>query len=357
MSAKPKPSGTEENNYVKIAVDLILKLGALFLIIFLSIRIVLPFTGVLFWGLIIAIILFPFFTKLSGWLGNRNKLSSVILSAIILSILLLPSIWLVNQLIEGISILAEHIQDGKLDLTSPPESVADWPIIGNRLYAAWMDMSQNFGTSVKGFMPEIRVFVEKLLGALGSTGLGILQFALAIIISGIFLVFFEQGSETGKKLFNKLAGERGDEFLQTSLRTIRNVAAGVIGVAIIQSALIGVGLVLANVPLAAVWIILVLMMGVAQIPVMFFTIPLIIYLFAFMDPLPAVLWAIYFILMGMIDNILKPIIMGKGSGLPMLVTFIGAVGGFLAFGFIGLFVGAIILSLTYKLSITWLSNE
>ena len=142
-----------------------------------------------------------------------------------------------------------------------------------------------------------------------------------------------------------------------SLLTIRNVATGVLGVAIIQTTLMGVGLILADIPLAAVWIVLILVMTIAQLPVLLFNIPLIIYLFAFMDPLPAVLWTLYFLVMGMIDNILKPMLMGKGASVPMLVIFLGALGGFMAFGFIGLFLGSIVLSLAYKLYLTWVNPE
>jgi predicted PurR-regulated permease PerM len=206
-------------------------------------------------------------------------------------------------------------------------------------------------------MPQIVEWGERTLGTLANTGLGILQFAASIIIAGIFLVFFEKGAESGRRVFQKVVGERGEEFLEISLHTIRNVATGVLGVAIIQTTLMGLGLILANIPLAAVWIVLILVMTIAQIPVLLFNIPLIIYLFAFQDPLPAVLWTLYFLVMGMIDNILKPILMGKGSDVPMLVIFLGALGGFMAFGFIGLFLGSIVLSLAYKLYQTWISLE
>ena len=205
-------------------------------------------------------------------------------------------------------------------------------------------------------MPQIIAWGELTLGTLANTGLGILQFAASIIIAGILLVFFEKGSESGRKVFQKMVGERGEEFLEISLHTIRNVATGVLGVAVIQTTLMGIGLILANIPLAAVWILLILVMTVAQIPVLLFNIPLIIYLFAFHDPLPAVLWTLYFLVMGMIDNVFKPLIMGKGSDVPMLVIFLGALGGFMAFGFIGLFLGSIVLSLAYKLYLTWIAQ-
>jgi predicted PurR-regulated permease PerM len=357
MTNKTKGTDNQSNNYVNITIDLILKVGALFLVVFLCFKILKPFLGMLLWGLIIAIILFPVYFRLRGWLGKRNKLSSIILTIVALSILTLPSIWLVNQLVEGVKLLAGNLQAGDMHITPPSESVADWPVIGNWLYDHWLELSENREESLKGFMPQILSWGEKTLGTLANTGLGVLQFAASIIIAGIFLIFFEKGSESGRRIFQKVVGDRGDEFLDISLLTIRNVATGVLGVAIIQTTLMGVGLILADIPLAAVWIVLILVMTIAQLPVLLFNIPLIIYLFAFLDPLPAVLWTLYFLIMGMIDNILKPLLMGKGASVPMLVIFLGALGGFMAFGFIGLFLGSIVLSLAYKLYLTWVTPE
>ena len=350
--SNPEPTN---NSPVNIAIDLILKVGILFLVIFLCIKILQPFLGMLLWGLIIAIILFPVFQRLRGWLGKRNKLSSIVLTLVALSILVLPSIWLVNQLVDGVKFLAGNIQGGDLSIPPPSEAVAQWPLIGEWLYEHWLQLSENMEESLKGFMPQIIAWGERTLGNLANTGLGVLQFAASIIIAGIFLIFFEKGSESGRKIFQKVVGDRGEEFLEMSLHTIRNVATGVLGVAVVQTSLMGLGLILADIPLAAVWIVLILVMSIAQLPVLLFNIPLIIYLFAFMDPLPAVLWTLYFLVMGLIDNILKPLLMGKGSDVPMLVIFLGALGGFMAFGFIGLFLGSIVLSLAYKLYLTWVS--
>jgi predicted PurR-regulated permease PerM len=357
MNGNTQNSGSSGINYVRIAIDLILKVGSLFLVVYLCIKILNPFLSMLVWGLVIAIILFPLFYKMSGWFGKRRKLASLILTLVLLSLIVLPSVWLVNQLIDGIRFLAENFQGGEVKFPAPPESVQEWPLIGNWVYEKWLNLAQNFGESVKGFMPQITSWAERLLGTLANTGLGIVQFAASIIVAGILLLFFKEGADSGRKVFHKIVGERGEEFMEVSMQTIRNVATGVIGVALIQSTLMGIGMILAGIPLAAVWIIVLVIIAIAQIPVMLFNIPLIIYLFAFMDPLPAVLWTIFFILMGLVDNILKPLIMGKGSDVPMLVIFLGAIGGFIAFGFIGLFLGAIILSLAYKLYETWVVTE
>ncbi len=355
MANKPDQSDRKQGFIVNTTIDTILKVGVLFLIIFLCFKIVRPFLSILLWGVIISIILFPVFQRMNRWFGNRYKISSLVIMIVALSLLVLPSIWLVNQLVVGVRFLADGIREGNIMIPEPSEAVSDWPLIGEWLYDRWFHLAQNFGESIKGFMPQIVSWGEKMLGALANTGIGVLQFAVSIIMAGIFLIFFEKGSESGKRIFNRLAGERGEEFLNISLLTIRSVAAGVLGVAVIQTTLMGLGLIIAGIPLAAVWIIVILIMTIAQLPVLLFNVPLIIYLFAFRDPVPAVLWSLFFLISGLSDNYLKPMIMGKGAKVPMLVIFLGAIGGFMAFGFIGLFLGAILLSLGYKLYVTWVS--
>ncbi len=213
MAGTLKSTEKGKNDIVNIAIDLLLKIGALFLVIFLCFRIVKPFLSILLWGLIIAIILFPLFQKLNQWFGKRYKLSSLMISLVALSLLVLPSIWLVNQLVDGVRFLADQFMEGNLIIPVPSQSVEDWPLIGPWLYENWMQLSQNFGESVKGFMPQITTWGERILGAFANTGIGILQFAVSIVIAGIFLVFFEKGSDSGKRIFNKIAGDRGEEFL------------------------------------------------------------------------------------------------------------------------------------------------
>lgn len=353
MKVQDDPIGNEKKKVFDISFDLLLKLGGVFLVVFLCYKIVQPFVNILLWSLIISIIMFPAFNLANRHFGNRHKLSALVITLISLSVLVFPSIWLVNQLVEGVKEIVNMIPEGKLRIPPPSESVADWPLIGGWLYDKWMQASENLLESIKNFMPQISTVGEKLLGGIANTGMGILQFALSIVLGGVFLVYFKTASQSGSVLFSKVAGDRGEEFKSVALSTIRNVAAGVVAVAIIQTALMAAGLIMAGIPLAPVWIIIILIMAMAQIPVLIFNIPMIIYLFAFMEPLPAALWSAYFLVMGLVDNFLKPLLMGKGASVPMLVIFFGAIGGFIAFGFMGLFLGAIILSLAYKLYITW----
>ncbi len=354
MSNEKPTERQPQEPILKTAVDLTLKIGILLLVIFFCFKILLPFVNILLWAMIIAIIIFPMYEKLGKYFGKRKKIASIIITAVILAILLIPSYWLVSSLVHGLRELGDSLGEGSFQIPPPTQEVADWPLIGNWLYANWLAASESLSKTVTQYLPELRTIGEKLLGAFAGTTLGILQFALSTIIAGVFLTYSEDASRSGKSLFTKLMGERGESFARIAEQTIRNVATGVIGVALIQSTLIGLGLFIIDIPLAGVWIILILIFAIAQLPVLLIIIPIIIWLFAFKEPLPAVLWTIYLLAAGLLDNILKPILMGKGAAVPMLVIFLGAIGAFIAFGFLGLFLGAIGLSLGYKLYQTWI---
>ena len=192
---------------------------------------------------------------------------------------------------------------------------------------------------------------------LAVTGLGILQFALSIIIASVMLTYSEKVVMGIDRLFIKLAGDRGLEYAEIVEKTVKNVAAGVLGVAIIQTTLFGVGMGLSELPLAGFWILITLIIAIIQVPMFAVTIPMVIWLFATKEPFPAILWSLYFILVGLVDNVLKPLIMGAGASVPMLVVFLGALGGFIAYGFLGLFFGAFVVSLGYKLYEAWLDSD
>jgi predicted PurR-regulated permease PerM len=350
------PLKDQRANLLATSIDLIVKVGMLAVLVFFCLNIISPFVNILLWAMIIAIIVFPLYEKLGRHFGRRKKMASLLITLLALALLLIPSYWLLASLVDGLAQLGADIQDGSFELPPPSDQVLEWPLVGNWLYTNWTAASENLGEALQEYLPEITTISEKLLGALAGTGLGILQFALSIAIAGVLLTYSEDAAKSGKKFFVRLAGDRGEEFAEVAERTVRGVATGVIGVAVIQATLIGIALLIVNIPLAGVWIIIALIFAIAQVPVMFVTIPVIIWLFAFKEPLPAVLWSIYLLVVGALDNVLKPILMGRGASVPMLVIFLGAIGGFIVYGFLGLFLGAILLSLGYKLYLAWLND-
>jgi predicted PurR-regulated permease PerM len=195
-----------------------------------------------------------------------------------------------------------------------------------------------------------------IIGPLGGFGRGILMFFVSVIIAGAFLVKGDASAAFVRKLVHRLAGERSDEMLPVTGATIRNVAKGILGVAFFQFLTAGTVFVLADVPLPGLWAFAVLVFAILQLPSVIVILPVIIYLFLANEPLPAIMWTIALLLIGLSDNVLKPLLMGKGSNVPMLVIFIGAIGGFIFSGLMGLFTGAIVLSVGYNLMVHWMGE-
>ncbi len=353
-------SGKEETNTgfnIQSIVEMVIKVGVLLLMLFLCLQIIKPFIFIFIWGVIIAIAVYPIYQSFKEKLKGRNKLAAVLVSALLLLSILIPAFFLAESLIDGIKQFAEEIQSRNFSLTEPPKEILAWPLIGESFYNFWLSATENLAALLQKYDEQLVHIGQKLINALLGTGMGFLQILLSIIIGGVLLASSSHGIKLAQKFYDKLIGERSNEFLLATEITIRNVAKGVLGVSIFQSFILGIIFAIAGVPYAGLWALLSLFFGVIQIGPMVVTVPVIIYLFIF-DPLwVAIIWGILIFLASLIDNFLKPILMGKGAAAPMLVIFLGSIGGFLLSGFIGLFLGAIVLSLGYKLIIAWLDPE
>jgi predicted PurR-regulated permease PerM len=204
--------------------------------------------------------------------------------------------------------------------------------------------------------PHLKEFGAWLLTRAAGTGAGILKFVISIIIAGVLLAQAGQGHRTAHALAARVAGQRGGELVDLAVATVRSVTQGILGVALIQSILSGLGCLVAGVPGAGLWALLVLLLAIVQLPSLLVLGPIIIYVFSTASTVTAVLFMVWSLLVGLSDNFLKPILLGRGVQVPMVVIFIGAIGGFITSGIIGLFVGATILTLGYKLFLAWLQD-
>ena len=188
-----------------------------------------------------------------------------------------------------------------------------------------------------------------LLTTVENTGLGILQFIVAIIISGFLLPQAKRGQHVALLIANHFVGEQGESLIALAQATVRSVALGILGVAAIQSILAGLGFVVAGVPAAGLWAFFCLLLSVLQIGIALVVTPIIIYMFYHADTITVVAFLIWIIPVTFIDTFLKPVLLSRGVNTPMVVIFLGAIGGFLKSGIVGLFTGAVILSLSYAL--------
>ncbi len=316
-----------------------------------------PFIIVLAWGIIIAVAVFPLYKLVKEKIGGRKKLAATIVTLLLLAVIIAPATILTESLVGNVKHATEYFNDQSVLVPPPPESVKSWQIIGKPVYNFWYHASVNLQDVLQDFAPQLKTIGLWLLQSLGNIGVGVLQFIVSIILCGIFLVFTDAGKKTAHDIGTRLIGLRGIEYVKDAEITIRNVARGILGVAIIQAILFGLGLFVAGVPLAGLWTAICLILAIMQLGLGFIIIPLAIYMFAMDSFITALLLTIWMVLVSLVDNLIKPILLGRKAPVPMLVVFLGAIGGFMTTGIIGLFVGAVVLSLGYKLFVLWLSIE
>lgn len=335
--------------------DTTVRLFILLLIIAWCLLIMYPFVSIILWSLIFAMALYPLHSKLSQKIGGRPKLTSFIIILLILLIIFLPTSLLVGSLINEVKELKVSYENGALTIPPPTEKVKEWPVIGQKLYDTWQSASVNLGQTIVKHKDQLTEVVSKLAKGILSSAGGLFQIFISFIIAGVLLVFDGLG-ESIRKFFRKVAGNKGDEFADTTIKTVGNVVKGVIGVALILALIHGIVFMLAGIPYAGIWTLMIFVLAVLQLPAIFVSLPIIVYLFAVKEPLPAVIWTILLVVAGLSDNFLKPVLLGKGAPVPMLVIFIGVIGGFIFSGFIGLFTGAIVMSIGYKLFVGWVNS-
>lgn len=333
-----------------------LQLVALALLLMACYFILAPFITLMVWASVLAITLYPLQKRIVGRLRGRNGWAASIITVLMLAILIAPAVWLLLSTVKELKELAELYRAGQFHIPPPPDNVKEWPVVGRTIYALWSDGNSNLTKLITEHSEQVKMISLKFLDLLASTGKGIALFTLAVIASGVLLAYAKPSGEFVKTLFVKLMGNMGAEMTGLAEVTVRNVAKGILGVAFIQSMLAGVGFVLAGIPLAGLWIVICLVLAIVQVGLLPVSVGVIIYIWSHGTTTTAVLLTIWMIFVGVIDNVLKPIMLGKGAPVPMLVVFLGAIGGFMSSGFIGLFTGAIILSVGYKLLQTWLNG-
>lgn len=336
--------------------DLTVRLLILFLIIAWCLMIMAPFFIIILWTLVLAMALYPLHKSLSEKLGGKTKLASFLIVFVFMAIIIIPSLFLIGSLSKEVKELKVNYANGTLTIPPPDEKVREWPVIGDQLFNTWQAASVNLKETIIKHKDQLAGAMSKIAkGILGSLS-AVVQILAAFLLAGILLVF-KKAPDSIRKLFKKIGGDRGDEYREIILKTVSNVVKGILGVALILALLHGVLFALAGIPFAGLLAVLVFILGVLQIPLLLVTVPIIIYMFAMKEPMPATIWTVVLLVAGLSDNFLKPILLGKGAPVPMVVIYIGVIGGFILSGFIGLFTGAIVLSIGYKLFEGWVNSE
>jgi predicted PurR-regulated permease PerM len=341
------------DDVIRIAI----RLGLLAFLIYWSLILLRPFIPILAWAVVLAVALNPAYDWLSAQLGHRPRIAAFIVTAAVLAVFLGPATWLGLGLVDGLRSISDQLTSGDLGIPSPPDSIREWPLIGVPLYDVWTTASENLDAAFRQLAPHLKPLAGPILAIAGSAGTGTLKFLASVFIAGFLLPSGPRLVAAIRTMLTRIVPERSADFLALAGATIRTVAQGVIGVAVLQALLAGVVMKIAGVPHAGVLAFAVLVLAIVQIGSLPILLPVVIWVWSVRDVGAAVLITIFLVLVGLSDNALKPMLMGRGLSTPVLVIFMGVLGGTLAHGIVGLFVGPIILAVAWELLMAWGRDE
>ncbi len=340
-------------------IDLFIKIVVLSILLVWSYNIVKPFILLIVWALIVAVALNPIYQKIIRiFKGKFKGFASILFVLILLALIILPAISVTKSVVRSSKDIFHKFENGNLEIPPPNASVKEWPIIGESLYTYWESASVNIESFIISNPEEVKSslgWIFKLLkGLMGSVMLSL----VALIIAVVLMYSARDGYDRGEKFMAKLVYGKGKELMEMCINTIRSVVKGILLVAVIQSVFAFAGFSMIGLSdMSGILAILVLLAAIIQIPVTLVVIPIIIYVFSFTDTTPAVIFAIYIVLVSLIDNVLKPLLLAKGLQTPMIVILIGAIGGMIFQGILGLFIGPVVLAIAHRLYTNWINSS
>jgi len=339
------------------AIEVAVSLGVVGLLAYWCFSIVRPFVIPLVWGVVLAVALRAACVWIERATGGRRKLAVILLLLAALGVVLIPTGLLSKSLLDGARSVASHVEEDRLVVPPAPGRVAEWPLVGPKVYETWNLASTSLQSVLEQFRPQVKAFGVRLLALAKQAAMAVLVTAVALVIAALLLMRREAASRVALGIGARIAGEEGARNVRIAGQTIESVVKGVVGVAAIQAALAAVGLAVAGVPGTGVWALLVLILAVAQLPPLLVLLPAILYLVAAdASTVTIALFTVWSVIVTASDAVLKPLLLGRGTETPMPVILIGAIGGLLLHGLIGLFVGAVVFSTGYRLFGQWMEQ-
>ncbi|MCW3473439.1 AI-2E family transporter [Limobrevibacterium gyesilva] len=360
MTPLSTPDADFERRLGHRLLEVLIRASVLFAMALLCYRVLSPFLPLTIWALIFAVTVYPLHLRIAAHLGGRSWLAATLLVLLGIAVLVVPIALLMSSLGDSIRTLIEAVQQNTLQIPAPPEAVAAWPIIGEKLHAMWSLAHDDLPALVQSMQPKIGELARSALGFVAGIVGGLLAFLGALVLAGIFMAFGEKGARACQSVFERLAGEpRGASLARLSTATVRAVAQGVVGVALIQAILVGLALLVAGVPWAGALAAMVLVLGIVQVPAVIVTLPAIAWIWSRggAGTGEAIIYTALLLVSGMADNVLKPLMLGRGVDVPMPVILVGALGGMATGGIIGMFVGATLLALAWQIFTGWVDEN
>jgi predicted PurR-regulated permease PerM len=349
---------SEQYPWIHPLLDVLLRVGLIAVLSVFCYGIFHPFLSLMLWSVILAVTLYPLQRKLRARIGKDGRTATLIV-LLVIGVLAVPCWVIGNSLIESASTGLKMVQGKDLQVPAPRAEVGTWPVVGPRLLAEWEQAYAQPEALKAKLGPKLKGAAVKSLGVLADLAAGLLLFLVAMPIAGIIMAFGEHGADSARRICSAFVGPtRGPDMAKLCTSTVRAVAQGVIGIAFIQAVLIGIAIVPMGIPGAGLLCLAILMLGIMQLPATILTIPIIAYVFATQGSSGInIVFAIYVFIAGLADNVLKPLMLGRGVSVPMPVVLIGAIGGMVTNGLLGLFIGPVALGVAYELFWRWVDER
>jgi predicted PurR-regulated permease PerM len=360
MNAPCKPDPELEQRLFRKLLDVLIRAGLVFALTALCYQIFSPFISLMAWAVILAVTLYPAHQKLARRMGGKQGLAATLLVVGGIVLIGLPTALLMTSMGDSVQDLIGRVRGNTLVIPAPPPGVAEWPVIGKKVHDLWSKAHADLPTVVQNMQPQIADLAKTALGVVASIAGAALLFLASFIVAGIVMAFGQSGARSARAIYARIVGaRRGEEFAKLSTDTIRAVALGVLGVAFIQAIVVGLVMIIARVPFAGALALVVLVLGIAQAPALLVTLPVIVYIWWSGDygTTPAIIYTVLLFVAGMLDNVLKPLLLGRGVDAPMPVILLGALGGLASTGILGMFVGAVLLALGYQIFMWWVATN
>jgi predicted PurR-regulated permease PerM len=318
-----------------------------------------PFLAAILWAVTAAIATWPLLPHLQSWLGGKRSLAIAAVSTVLLLIVLAPFYLAIVTITDNIEELANWSKSiAKLTFPPPPAWLSALPVVGANLAVRWKQLAVAGPEGISARLSPIARSVGLwFLGQVGSMGLLLLQIVLTIIIIAILYANAESAGRTAQRFAGRLAGPQGEKAALLAAQAIRGVAAGIVVTAIVQSILVGIGLVVVGVPFAALLIAVTFILAVAQIGPVPLLIGIVIWVYWRSGPVWGTGFLFWSIFCGTFDNILRPLLIKRTTDIPLPLIVAGVIGGLIAFGVIGLFIGPVVLAVAHTLLNDWMSEN
>ncbi len=323
-----------------------------------SLWILKPFLGALLWATMVVVATWPLMLAVQKRLWGRRGLAVAVMTVALLLVLIVPLALAILTIVDNAPRIAGWLAAiTELEIPQLPQWAANLPLVGEPVKVLWDQVTaEGIMTALKRLQPYAGTLTSWFVGEMGGVGMLFLQFLLVVALAAIMYAYGETGAAAVRRFGRRLGGERGDQTVTLGAQAIRGVALGVVVTALVQSILGGIGLAIAGVPFAAVLTALMFMLCIAQLGVLPVLVPAVVWLYWSGASVAGTFLLVVTVIVGTLDNFLRPWLIKKGADLPLLLILAGVIGGLLAFGLIGIFVGPLVLAVAYTLLGAWVAQ-